>query len=102
MRRKEVEDKLAELHKKYDDLVWYARSDPSSVPASAEKAVLDKLARIQKTYPDECKELVGTNSAWQHGFHSGVMAGLRLALGLVDSRASINQFAIDSFPDLDT
>lgn len=102
MKKKDIEDELVELHRKYDDLVWYARADPSSAPKSAKAAVMSKLKRIREQHPVECGKLVGPSSAWTHGFHSGVLAGLRIAIGLLDNRPSMNELARSSFPDLDT
>jgi hypothetical protein len=90
--KKEISIKLD----KYVDLLWYARSKPENINI---KGVKENKARIEKAYPDEVKELKGDGSDWQHGFHSGMVAGLRYVLTLKEEG---KEQAEEEFPFLDS
>ena len=88
-------DRLAELEKKYFDLVWLARSTPDqhgSAPAN--------IKRITEAWPIEAAAL-SSDGQWQHGFNSGCLAAFRLAMGLLGTAADA-KMAEDDFPFLDT
>lgn len=73
-------DKLTELREKYASLVWLARS---SNRGSAVKAARKKVV---EAYPEEYKALVDCDSNWTHGFNSGMLAALRLVLGIATAK----------------
>ncbi len=96
MKKSEALARLVEMEKKYFDLVWLARSRPdqhSSAPAN--------IARITAAWPTEVAALSGDGGQWQHGFHSGCLAGFRFAMGLLGTADDV-QMAEDEFPFLDT
>lgn len=70
------EEILNELHQKYNDLVWYARSNPDNWNRPK---VWENVQRVQNAYPDEVKKLDSEeNGDWTHGFNTGMLACLRL------------------------
>lgn len=93
--KKEVELALADMAGKYGTLVWYARFDPDSQI----KGVLIAQMQCEKDYPDEVEALVECEDNWQHGFNSGMLAGVRYALTCFE--LGIDQ-ANEWFPELDT
>jgi hypothetical protein len=97
MKKSDVIDKLVAMEQKYFDLVWLARSRPEDGGP--------RRGRVRETirtlYPDEVGELSGDNSDWQHGFHSGCLASLRLAIGLLGSKME-QEMAERDFPMLDS
>jgi hypothetical protein len=96
MKKSEVIDKLVEMEQKYFDLVWLARSRVEDGDHAAAKR-----EKIRELYPEEVRELRGDNGDWQHGFHSGCLAALRLAVGLLCSKRE-REMAESDFPCLDT
>lgn len=96
MKKSDVIDKLVAMEQKYFDLVWLARSRPEDGDVAAAKR--DTIRRL---YPEEAGELRGDSSDWQHGFHSGCLAALRLAVGLLGNKTEI-EMAERDFPFLDT
>lgn len=81
-RKREMEQMLAitrQMEEKYFNLVWYARSKPSSVTNEPRKDVETK-------YPVEVKKLQADDGNWTHGFNSGMLAGMRLVLGIMEER----------------
>ncbi len=96
MTKKEIFELVSEKENKYFELVWYSRADPKS----KNKVVKEHIARIQKKYPYETDQLADEDiSDWQHGFHSGLLAGLRYVLTLNHTG---RELADEEFPDLDT
>ena len=97
MKKQEIIDEVVEIESKYFDLVWYARSRPEheEIPK-----VLENRQRIEAQYPSEIKSLTqGRNPDWEHGFNSGMLAGMRYILDMVDMG---KDFADEAFPFLDT
>ena len=80
-----VPEALAELERKYERLVWYARSAPASnvefwckVPDHIRQGAFESQMRVEEDYPDEVARLRNHDgSDWQHGFNSGMLAALR-------------------------
>jgi hypothetical protein len=96
MNKKELLENLQQTHDKYVDLLWYARSGPENETI---KGVKENKERIEALYPYEVKELHSENSDWQHGFHSGMVAGLRY-ISTMDE-LGVEQ-AKEEFPELDS
>ena len=97
MTKKELIEEVIKLDKKYCDLVWYARSSPKNDHI---KGVLENRKRIEESYPNEVNNLLnGRNSDWEHGFNSGMLAGMRYILDLVENG---KEEADEYFPSLDT
>lgn len=96
MTKKEIYDLVSKKENKYYELVWYARADRKS----RNKVVREKIASIKKAYPHETDQLADPEmSDWQHGFHSGLLAGLRYVLTLNHTG---RELADEEFPDLDS
>ena len=79
-----IDDALAELENKYNDLVWYARSPRATnvefwrdTPEDIREGAFRAQMRVEENYPDEVAALRGEASDWQHGFNSGMLAALR-------------------------
>ena len=88
---------ISDLETKYCDLVWYARRRPENMDI---KGVRENTERIEKLYPIEVQEFMeGDNPDWEHGFNSGMLAGMRYILDMVDMGKN---FADEAFPFLDT
>jgi len=96
MKKKELIENVVEKLKKYDDLIWYARTSPENYNI---KGVKENMDRIEKEYPDGVTELSSKNGDWQHGFNSGMVAALRYVLIMDD--LGLEQ-ANDEFPNLDS
>ena len=96
MNKKELLENLQQTRDKYVDLLWYARSGPENETI---KGVKENKERIEGLYPYEVKELHSENSDWQHGFHSGMVAGLRY-ISTMDE-LGVEQ-AKEEFPELDS
>ena len=96
----EIDDRIIKaiqkMEKKYFDLVWLARKRPEDY---LRQDILRSIKQVEFLYEDEVKELGGEHGDWQHGFHSGVLAGLRYVLAISDF--GIEQ-AEEEFPFLDT
>ena len=96
--RKAKRAQLQELEQKFFDLVWYARKPPADDPEwltwglDTRRTVLSLMMEIEGKYPEDVDALRGEEGDWHHGFNSGALAALRLALGGY----------IDEFPFLDT
>jgi hypothetical protein len=98
MKKKDILNEVLRLESKYSDLVWYARSSPKNYDI---EGVLENIERIEKTYPGEVSEFRSAGHPdWTHGFNSGMLAGMRYILDLVDS-GNVED-AEDEFPSLDT
>ena len=96
MKKQEVIDTILQLEEKYFDLVWYARKSPEHFDIPKVKENMD---RIDNLYPTEVEGLYGEHSDWNHGFNSGMLAGLRYVIALYESG---KERADDEFPFLDT
>jgi hypothetical protein len=96
MKKKEIFDLVIEKQQKYFELVWYARSYKNRNL----DVVLEHRARIEKLYPNEIANLNDLDSSdWQHGFNSGMLAGLRYVVALTYYG---KDYADENFPCLDT
>jgi len=93
-----AESKLLEYLEKYESLVWYARSDSAML---LEKEIYEGLAaqkRIEKAYPQDVHQLHNDNDNWTHGFNSGVLAAIRLTMGLM-SKEFIEHDELELYED---
>jgi hypothetical protein len=95
MKKSDLAAEVAALEKKYFDLVWYARSTPDEPVSQPGRA------RVEVAWPDDLHALRSDDSNWQHGFHSGCLAALRLVQGLL-AGGDEAEFARQEFPFLDT
>lgn len=97
MKKQEIIDNVLELQNKYNDLVWFARSSPDNYHI---KGVKENIERITKEYPPETNALInGRNTDWEHGFNSGMLAGMRYLLDMIEMN---KETADEFFPNLDT
>lgn len=83
----EIIDHLSELSAKYCDLVWYARSNPASdtdywetVPPQIRDGAFKSQMKVEEQHFDDVVALRNDETNWQHGFNSGMLAGLRYVL----------------------
>lgn len=89
---------------KYETLVWYARKPPKGegywpeTPADIRERAYKAIDEAERKYPKECEALAGENGDWEHGFNSGMLAGLRYVLSALNNRDQ----ALQDFPELDT
>ena len=97
MTKKKLKAKLEEKCDLYFDLVWYARKDKTHLKQPGRQGI----ERIQRDHPAEVAALSGRDSSWHHGFNSGCLAMVRLALGLMGA-AEDAEMAEEEFPVLDT
>jgi hypothetical protein len=101
MKKKEILENIIELEDKYFDLVWYARKteeDYNTIPKAKEN-----MDRIQNQYPDEVASLYADDSNWEHGFNSGMLAGMRYIMTLFETGPlGGKEMADEEFPFLDT
>ncbi len=89
---------LYEKEKKYFDLVWLARSRPQDYLRN--ESVRRSVETIKFNYPEETEALADEDEGdWQHGFNSGMLAGLRYVLTLFEDG---KEQADEEFPFLDT
>jgi len=99
MNQKERKKIISEIEKKYFDLVWYARKDVNKLTRTD---ILKKIESIEDKYPEETNSLnIPEEADWSHGFNSGMLAGMRFVLSLMDKREGY-EIAIEEFPFLDT
>ena len=97
MNKKQLIDNVVEKLKKYEDLIWYARSGPEN---ESIKGVKESKKRIEDLYPEEVQKLQSEEYGnWQHGFHSGMVAALRYILTM--DKSGLEQ-ANEWFPELDS
>jgi hypothetical protein len=94
-RWKDAESVLIDTEKKYNRLVWYARSNKSFLLDNELYETLSLHHQTEKDYPDEVEALKSDDN-WSHGFNSGMMAGIRFALGLMS-----NQFVEEEIDELE-
>jgi spermidine/putrescine-binding protein len=88
LNKKESYKFLNDMTEKYVDLVWYARCNNPS----------DELEKIEKLYPEEINNLKNCNDNWYHGYHSGILAALRL----IENGNGVTDVSISEFPNLDS
>ena len=97
MTKKEIVKIVSELDQKYNDLVWFERSSPDNYHI---KGVKENIERITKQYPSETDALInGSNTDWEHGFNSGMLAALRYILTMDELG---KEQADEEFPMLDS
>jgi hypothetical protein len=97
MTNEQILEEVIKLQDKYCDLVWYARSRPEheEIPK-----VLENKQRIETQYPSEIKSLIeGSHPDWEHGFNSGMLAGMRYILDVIHEGKEV---AEGFFPSLDS
>ncbi len=117
---KDVHDAIKEKCEKYRDLVWYYRQAPldceeywEDTPDEIKKKVGQEMKRIQETYEEEVMELNSYERGdWEHGFHSGMLAGMRYIQTTMDTTIVTDdgeeyasggiEIAEDQFPSLCT
>jgi len=93
--KQEVLEIASQEQKKYEELVWFARSGRNiNIPE-----VRKHRERIEEMYPQEIKNLSGETGDWSHGFNSGMLAGMRLITSMMELST---QEALENFPELDT
>lgn len=83
----DITENLQALSKKYFDLVWYARSHPSShvefwesVPDEIRQGAFRAQMRVEEEYPDEVARLRSDAADWEHGFNSGMFAAINYVM----------------------
>jgi hypothetical protein len=105
MNKKQLIDNVVEKLKKYDDLMWYARTRPDKqLPMVNEGGKLIDYVetlkvKIERLYPKETTALSGHEQLYEHGFNSGMVAALRYILTMDES--GLEQ-ANEWFPELDS
>lgn len=71
--------RLSTLEEKYWQLVWYARKDGS------EPGAQEGIEKVESQYPGEVDAVNDEDGGdWAHGFHSGVLATVRLLRAYVE------------------
>lgn len=81
---REITDILSEKQKKYNSLVWFARSHPmdddeywENESEDTKQRVMASQNRVIEEYAAEVQALQSCDDNWQHGFNSGMLAALR-------------------------
>jgi hypothetical protein len=100
IRWRKAKKHLSKLEDKYCRLVWYARSDKYNLLSNEVYEALSSMNEIESLYKDDVDELLNDETNWQHGFNSGMLAGIRLVIGMMNKDGY--QDSIDEFPFLDT
>lgn len=101
--KKEIEQHVSRMEDKYGRLVWFARRSEDNLLVLSEdgvqenKQIMNKLKEIQELYPAEVTELLGDEGDWEHGFNSGMLAGMRYVMTLMSMG---EEYAEDWFPEL--
>ncbi|MHC4137731.1 MAG: hypothetical protein ACYS0K_22530 [Planctomycetota bacterium] len=82
--------------RKYERLVWFARSDlnKTDVPDDIAEGRFKAYCDVEVDYPEEVEALGAEHGDWQHGFNSGVLAALRWML------EEDRELADEEFPEL--
>lgn len=91
---------------KYEQLVWFARSHPpadvnywKTISPTIKEGALNSQSRVEEMFPDEVDQLKCPEcSDWNHGFNSGMLAGLRYVLTAAEDPAQAEEL----FPELYT
>jgi len=97
MTKNEIIAEVQKFESKYCDLVWLVRSSPKNDHI---KGVVENRKRITELYSEEVKELLDEDAGeWNHGFNSGMLAGMRFILDLANYGI---KDANDNFPFLDS
>jgi len=98
---------LQPLHEKFFNLVWYARKPPledaqfwEALTPDIRKAAMVNVFDVESKWPEDCAKLADPESGdWEHGFNSGMLAGLRYVFTLIEAGQAQ---ADDEFPFLDS
>ena len=95
---------LEQKHEKYYLLVWSSRcrvfsENRQSLPPGVAEIQIEKMRQIFAMYPEEMNDLQSDDGSWHHGFNSGMLAGMRYAIEVLDGNANL---AEEDFPDLGT
>lgn len=102
MKQKEREEIILELENKYCNLVWYARKNVDKLEKEGRFDIIQTIRKLEEKYPEETRNIKSyKNGDWEHGFNSGMLAGMRFVLSLMDRREGY-EVAIEQFPFLDT
>lgn len=97
MTKNEIIEEVEKFESKYCDLVWLARSSPKNDQV---KGVAENRKRIIELYSEEVEEILDEGGGeWNHGFNSGMLAGMRFILDLANYG---KEEAIENFPFLDS
>ena len=103
--KKQIETAVIEMEEKYFDLVWFARRSEDALLVLTEKGVEPHkeahaaVQRIASLYPKDVQELMEDEDNWQHGFNSGILAGMRYVMTVFYDG---QEAAEEEFPFLDT
>jgi hypothetical protein len=104
---------LAAMERKYYRLVWYSRrlGYNRDRRGPTDTATLDSLRRIEAAFPVETEALHGSRGDWASAFNHGVLATLRLVVGVnqvldYGEEVGLGVITLDDllreFPNLDT
>jgi hypothetical protein len=96
MKKIDIKNQIQALESKYCDLVWFARSGPANIDI---KGVKEAKLRIEKAHSKEINQLLHGETDWEHGFNSGMLAGMRYVIDLFENN---KQTADERFPFLDS
>jgi len=99
MRKDEKVKRIVEMMEKYDALVWFARKHPEWLRDGHPS--MPGMVEVKMKYKEEVEKLSGEVGDWTHGFNSGCLASLRLAVSLMTSRGG-GEDDFEEFPALDT
>jgi hypothetical protein len=103
--KKEIGELVSQMEEKYFDLVWFARRSEDALLVLTEEGVEPHkeahaaVRKIVSLYPADIQELMQDEDNWQHGFNSGMLAGMRYVLTLMTDGEEV---AAEEFPFLDT
>lgn len=103
--KKEIERILIKMEEKYSSIVWFTRRSEDNLLVLTEegveenKLIFDKMDKIQSLYPTEISDLLEDEDNWEHGFNSGMLAGIRYVLTLMEMG---EDQAEEWFPELDS
>ena len=93
--KQEVLEMAIQQQQKYEELVLFARSGRNiHMPV-----VKNHRERIEGMYPKEIEDLLGETGDWSHGFNSGMLAGMRLIVSMMEYNT---EHAVENFPELDS
>ena len=94
--KKQIELRVQDMEEKSTSLVWLARKSDENLKIPR---VLELVNEIKSKYPNEVEQLSGEYGNFTHGFNSGMMAGMRFVLSMMELG---EEFAEENFPELDS
>ena len=103
--KKQIENEVIRMEEKYFDLVWFARRSEEAMLILSDNGVgpnhiaVEQVKRIASLFPKETQKLMQAQDNWDHGFNSGMLAGMRYVITLIEDGQEI---AEEEFPFLDT